>query len=289
MADIEVEKALSEIRERVRAAAAAQEAPHAGGLAPRRTPEDAPAAGDISVATAATAGLAPLAEPAAAARARLHANLATLDRTWNKLPPLMSNRRGWLAALELWIKRQIKRATHWYTWEQVNFNAAVHHALRDVSAALSAYEGQLASYEQQVTALRAQLAALEPVRAEIRAEMDPRFVTLEDKINSRATQLQDLAMTLGERLRHEQRERIEHVLDEQRVCFRQLAIETSETAVFFDRGRRDTAAQLEELARGLAELHGAVAALLRTEEQPGAHPRHGDATRTHGGGDERAP
>ena len=58
--------------------------------------------------------------------------LTTTARAWDRLPPLVSNRSGLIARVELWLKRQLKRATHWYTWEQVNFNAAVHHALRDL-------------------------------------------------------------------------------------------------------------------------------------------------------------
>jgi hypothetical protein len=49
----------------------------------------------------------------------------------------VSNRQGWKAQVELWFKRQIKRATWWYVWEQVNFNAATNDALRALMTALA--------------------------------------------------------------------------------------------------------------------------------------------------------
>ena len=44
-------------------------------------------------------------------------------------------------------------------------------------------------------------------------------------------------------------ERIQHLLDEQRVCIRQLSLQASEEAVLADRARRATELKLEELAR----------------------------------------
>src|SRR5687767_14216479 len=59
---------------------------------------------------------------------RLETNLMITGRTHNQLPPVTTYRSGLLARAELWIKRQLKRTTHWYTWEQVNFNSSVHTA-----------------------------------------------------------------------------------------------------------------------------------------------------------------
>ena len=70
--------------------------------------------------------------------------LTTTARAWDQLPPLISNRSGILARLELWVKRRLKTATHWFTWEQVNFNAAVHHALRDTLEALLRFRAERA-------------------------------------------------------------------------------------------------------------------------------------------------
>jgi predicted transcriptional regulator len=47
-------------------------------------------------------------------------------------------------------------------------------------------------------------------------------------------------------------ERIQHLLDEQRICIRQLSLQASEEAVLADRARRATELKLEELARRIA-------------------------------------
>ncbi len=141
MADTEVENVLREIRERVRAESASS----------------AP----LSTSVAAREGVAQhAANETSEALARMEANLATTERAWNRLPPLVSNRTGWVARLELWLKRLLKRAAHWFTWEQVNFNSAAHHALRDALSALSVYEKQLAEARADAAATRTELAAL---------------------------------------------------------------------------------------------------------------------------------
>ena len=55
-------------------------------------------------------------------------------------------------------------------------------------------------------------------------------------------------------IRNEIRDRIQHLLDEQRVCIRQLSLQTTEEAVLADRARRATELRLEELARRLQQL-----------------------------------
>ncbi|HEX8291657.1 MAG TPA: hypothetical protein VF570_07885, partial [Pyrinomonadaceae bacterium] len=120
MADLEVENTLREIRERV--------------LADSQRSAPAAAANGAAAAAAATNGSATAngqAGPASEALARMDANLATTARAWSRLPPLLSYRRGAAARFEIWVKRLVKRAAHWFTWEQVNFNSAVHHALGD--------------------------------------------------------------------------------------------------------------------------------------------------------------
>jgi hypothetical protein len=256
MADTEVENILREIRERVRAESSAQT------LAPRAVEAVAASRAEPDVPVALEG-----------ARARIEANLATIERTWNKLPPLTSYRRGWAARVELWLKRQIKRATHWFTWEQVNFNAAVHSSLRDTLAALAA----IAVSEQQ-------LAQAQAAQAE-RAENLSRLITtlesaLESKLESKLASMQAsiessiqssssaLISNLTSKLeadnaqlhnsltavRNEQRERVAYVSEEQRVCFKQLSLEAAETAVAADRARRATEQRLDELAKRIEKL-----------------------------------
>jgi hypothetical protein len=165
--------------------------------------------------------------------------LTTTARAWDRLPPLMSNRSGLIARVELWLKRQLKRATHWFTWEQVNFNASVHHALRDLLPLLSAHDAKLRRQSQHQAELNAGLIDL---RTEVEAQR-------------RTTETQSSQVTARfAGLVNEMRDRNERLQDEQRVCFKQLALENSEAAVLEDRARRKTEALLEELQRRVAEL-----------------------------------
>jgi hypothetical protein len=212
----EVEETLREIRERVRSES------HA--LA--RAPNDGTAAGNG--ATTATR------DETGEAFARMEANLATAERTRSRLPPLQSNRTGFVAGVELWVKRKIKRALHWFTWEQVNFNAAATHALSDALAALRAHEERLAE-------MRAELARLAGMQARLE-ELTRAQSELESRVESRVE-------PRLEQLREEGRERVEHLLEEQRVCYRQLSLEASESAVLFDRARRDMEARLAQIEK----------------------------------------
>lgn len=132
----EVEQVLTEIRQHLRAA---------GGRAPAATPE----------------------KSRSQSLADLEANIAVTGRAWARLPPVMSDRRGWTARLEVWIKRQLKRATNWFTWEQINFNAAAHNALRAVHSTLASQEERQAELRAQVATLEAKLREIETLRDEL--------------------------------------------------------------------------------------------------------------------------
>ena len=248
MVDEEVENTLREIRERVRRTAE-QEVPA----------EEAISGANVSSTTKNTSVIG-----ASETTARIDAYLTTTARAWDRLPPLVSNRSGGLARLELWVKRRFKQATRWYSWEQINFNAAVHHALRDTLDALldlenqihkqraelsaelerlsevelsmlkSEIESQRMDLESQRTKLESQRAEFESYRAQVEAER--RVRTLE--INARLADL-------GRELREREGQR----LDEQRVSFKQLSLEMSETEVLLDRARRDIETRLEKLER----------------------------------------
>src|SRR5687767_7655346 len=127
MVDEEVESTLREIRERVRAAAGQPTGVAHNAAASANTV--AAANGEATTRTAESI-------------ARIDAYLTTTARAWDRLPPLVSNRSGGLARLELWVKRRLKQATRWYAWEQINFNAAVHNALRDTVDTLLDFQRQ---------------------------------------------------------------------------------------------------------------------------------------------------
>jgi hypothetical protein len=220
MADMEVESILREIRDRV---LSQQRAGHDAAAAHTAIGNEGNGASD--------SWLAPQDDPktvTAKNLALINSYLTTTARAWDRLPPVVSNRSGLAARLELWVKRHLKRATRWYAWEQVNFNAAVHHALRDILPVLAAYE-------QELRNLRAHRTETEALRA----------ATDGQRIQSEA-RITDLV--------NELRERDERLQGEQRVSFKQLALETSEAAVLEDRARRKTEALLAELKRRVEQL-----------------------------------
>ncbi len=139
MVDEEVENVLRELRERVRA----EQGAHASLTTGERHPPD-----DSHLASYAPE----IATPAADALARIEAHLTTTGRAWDRLPPVVSHRTGWLARLELWLKRRFKSVTRWYVWEQINFNASVHHALADTLEALAAGEREFAKLRAEMQA-----------------------------------------------------------------------------------------------------------------------------------------
>jgi len=214
MVDHEVENTLREIRDRVRAAAPP---------APAHAAPSQPAPSALALDGGA---------PSFEALARMEANLATTERAWSRLPPVLSYRRGAAARLELWLKRLVRRALHWFTWEQVNFNSAAHHALRDALAALSAHERLLTTSERLLT--------------EARAELD----SLRRRADAAEAELARLA-SLPDGLRAELRQHADRLAEEQRVCFRQLSLEAAETAVTYDRARRLVEARVERIEKSL--------------------------------------
>jgi DNA anti-recombination protein RmuC len=211
MVDEEVESTLREIRERVRKTAELEaESPRA--VVSRSTNVSHTSMGGSATGTSQT-------------MARIDAYLTTTARAWDRLPPVVSNRSGGLARLELWVKRRLKQATRWYSWEQINFNAAVHHALRDTLDALQ-------DLEQQLEQLRAEMKARAQQFEQMKAEQQARSL----EVNAR---LADLG--------REMRERDGQRLEEQRVCFKQLSLEMSEAEVLLDRARRDIESRLNKL------------------------------------------
>ena len=245
MAETDVEIILREIRERV---LAEQRSVTTSELtSPASAPDNGNYASDLAEATD---------SETEEKLALINSYLVTLARAWDRLPPVVSNRSGLSARIELWIKRQLKRTTRWYAWEQVNFNANVHLAIRDILVVLTSYQQELdqlraraaaeqsarqADFEKQQSEIAAQRAeletqqrALETQRATIEAQSNAQRAEMNTRLNA---------------LLNELSERIAFVQEEQRVAFKQLALETSEAAVLEDRARRKTEALIEELRR----------------------------------------
>jgi len=226
MAETEVESILREIRERVLSQQRArQDVSRTSARAAMSNSGNG--AGDFAIGEVHDSGIV-----AGENLALINSYLTTTARAWDRLPPVLSNRSGFLSRFELWLKRRLRAGTRWFTWEQVNFNAAVHHALRDLLPLLTAHEQELGK-----------------LRAQIDAEAEARHSDLEQH----QTQRVQLEARIAELIR-ELRERDEHLRDEQRVCFKQLALETSEAAVLEDRARRKTDTLLAELQRRFEQL-----------------------------------
>jgi hypothetical protein len=94
--------------------------------------------------------------------ARIEVSLGAAERARDRLPPVSSDRSGWLARLEVWTKRQLQRATNWFTWEQINFNSAVVDALSSARALLAAQGAREVELRQRLDALERELRALKP-------------------------------------------------------------------------------------------------------------------------------
>jgi hypothetical protein len=127
MEEVNVEETLIEIRERVRAQIRQQSSiVESQGEPPTTTPTN-----EVALDS-------------------LRANLSVIERSWNRLPPLTTFRTGSIARLELWVKRLLKKATHWFTWEQVNFNSASAKSMKEIITVLSEHEEELMELRRQL-------------------------------------------------------------------------------------------------------------------------------------------
>jgi len=211
---------------------------------------------------------------------RVSAHLAVTGRAWDRLPPVLSNRQGTLARIELWIKRKCKPLTRWFTWEQINFNRATKDALSDIVEILSAEAQELAALRGQLTQemrraddqarerwaqFEAALARKEAELARRTEESDRQYSNLEFEHSKLADQVVNLGVQLraeNRQIKSQQDEEIDRRLtelaaelkEEQRVCFRQVSLETNESAVLEDRARRALLTRLEELEESMKVL-----------------------------------
>ena len=250
MVDREVVEILAEIKQRV---SAAQERPLVE--TPRIAENPAPASAPVS------------------SRSRLNgfAGLSVMARAWDRLPPVVSNRTGTLARLELWIKEKFRSAFRWFTWEQVNFNSATYQTLLEVVESLKAYEQHLAEMRHALDAQHEELTEqLETTRAESRDKLrqlstlspkldqiDRQHLALIAQLNARLEGVSQLAKDQHAEtqarlagLASESRASAEQLTDEQRVCYKQLALELNESRVLEDRARRELEARLSKLETG---------------------------------------
>jgi hypothetical protein len=250
MVDEEVEIVLREIRDRVLSVPPPEQTrSRAAAPVPGNGAGDSLIRGDEGNMTA------------SASLPRIRSYLTTTGRAWDRLPPVLSNRRGTAARLELWLKARFKSLTRWFTWEQVNFNGAVHHALRDSIEALSDYQRALEILREQIgtesEARRVELEQHQTKTDNLHAELETRRIEHQTETNALRAIIEEQRIQGEARLLKlvaELRERDDRLQDEQRVCFKQLSLETSEAAVLEDRARRKVDRLIEELTRRIEQL-----------------------------------
>jgi hypothetical protein len=278
MVDEEVEIVLREIRDRVISQARAEQIASAS--------TDVTGNGDRAITGADETS-------SAAELARIGGYLTTTARTWDRLPPVISNRSGAMSRLELWFKSRAKSLARWFTWEQINFNAAVHHAIRDTLEALSRQQtavvslrrdvetrqteienvvARLVTLNARVDALavevrtesearradhQSQRGELYTMRAELHGESEARRIQIEDSEKRLATLVEIQGRkqeTDLSKLTNELHERDEQIENEQRVSFKQLSLEHSEAASFQTTSRQKIESALTELEQRIKQL-----------------------------------
>lgn len=106
---------------------------------------------------------------------------------------------------------------------------------------------QLRQQAEQVREQQQRLAGEQTEAGKSVAELNERMAANAREHGATIEQLATGQKELG----NEIRERIQHLLDEQRIAIRQLALKASEDAVLADRARRALELKLEELAKRL--------------------------------------
>ena len=170
------------------------------------------------------------------------------DDIFQKLEALLVKLR--VAASEPVPKRKFGSSA---SESQGKFNVALVDMLAEtlnvLRATAATQETRLEEIAQEMAEVRATTENFDAFRERVdRLETELRSAAA----NVRA--LQERAAALEAALaqsRDEQAGRVQQLLDEQRVCIRQLALQASEEAVLADRARRATELKLEELARRL--------------------------------------
>jgi len=143
---------------------------------------------------------------------------------------------------ESWLKKTLSPTAP--SSHQGEFNVALVDALTQLSSVL---RETVASQEKRLGELADELRELRALSENLDAFRE-HSVGVETELRGVATNVRGL-QERSAALEGELQERIQHLLDEQRVCIRQLSLQASEEAVLADRARRATELKLEELAR----------------------------------------
>ena len=222
----EVESILNEIRERVRADENQREAGSALTIRNGHGLDSSPSPSTIATGPESLA--------------RLEAHLTTTSRAWDRLPPVFSNRSGMAARLELWLKARLKSLSRWFTWEQINFNSAVHHGLSDALEGLRAHEQQLIRMQTE----------LNQTKEALRVELNQTTEILRSESRQNTEALRSESRQGTEALRSESRQNTEALQADLAHTAEALRGESSQTNEALASELRQTAASLRA---GLAQ------------------------------------
>jgi hypothetical protein len=167
----------------------------------------------------------------------------SFDDIFRKLETILGELRTAASAPPAsWATRTFKSGPD--SARQSGFNLALVDALAEtldvLRATMADQEKRLEEIAREMSEVRATSENLDAFRE--------RSDRLETELRSSAANvraLQERSAALETALA----ERTQHLLDEQRVCIRQLSLQASEEAVLADRARRATELKLEELAR----------------------------------------
>ena len=140
---------------------------------------------------------------------------------------------------------------------QEDFSRAVVETVKEIIASIRNSTAKFAEKEREIAEVKSELAQLR----EHQRESAGTIQNLADRAAEMRQQFEQLAREHSEKIEqvvashgdlgNEVRERIQHVLNEQRVAIRQLSLKASEDAILSDRARRATELKLDELVKRL--------------------------------------
>jgi chromosome segregation ATPase len=177
-------------------------------------------------------------------------SLTVLARSWDRLPPLVSNRSGAAARFELWLKAKIKRLLKWITWEQVNFNAATHHTFLEIVETLSIVE-------QNSSILRNQLALEAQTTRELLDQQRHLLEQQTEKLNDQKIELAVEIRSRREQLDSQQTTLVQQqatLIQQQALLKEQQEQLTTQRSLFSDKQ-----AEVNEQVEALQKLLGQFA------------------------------
>jgi methyl-accepting chemotaxis protein len=125
-------------------------------------------------------------------------------------------------------------------------------SIRNATATVAEKEREISELRSAIDGLREQHERLGSVSGDAIQSLTDRAAEMHQQIaqlaHDHAKQIEQVIAHQGD-LGNELRERIQQVLDEQRVAIRQVSLKASEDAILSDRARRATELKLEELAK----------------------------------------